>query len=206
MSEGYLTLSNVKERGWTAGMVRRFLGDPDKTATNPHYRSGPPMKLFQLSRIVLVEETPEWKDAFKRAAVRSAADKSAAANKAAKLIERVKRMPIKVTLALSGEELLIKAIAHYNSRGPHNEREDWLPATQASDLAFLERIQVNYVRHMLTFYDRQMDIAAGKPGAAGARKALRGRIYGAISEACSQLAEECESQWARFTSEAHLEQ
>lgn len=41
-----------KERGWTDSLIARFLGEPDKTRPNPHYRTnGAPMRLFALKRV-----------------------------------------------------------------------------------------------------------------------------------------------------------
>ena len=42
----YLTKSQLKDRGWTDSLIRKFLSEADKTRTNPHYRSGPPMRLY----------------------------------------------------------------------------------------------------------------------------------------------------------------
>ena len=41
-------------------MVRDFLGEPDRTPPNPHYRAGPPMRLYDLKRIEQAEATPEF--------------------------------------------------------------------------------------------------------------------------------------------------
>jgi hypothetical protein len=41
----------LKARGWTGTLIRRFLPTPDRTKVNPHYRSGPPMRLYDLARV-----------------------------------------------------------------------------------------------------------------------------------------------------------
>lgn len=47
----YITKSTVKEDyGLTDGMIKQ-LGEPDKTAPNPHYRSSAPMQLYLRSRV-----------------------------------------------------------------------------------------------------------------------------------------------------------
>jgi hypothetical protein len=33
-----VTLSGLRERGWTDGAVKRFLGEPDALVTNPNAR------------------------------------------------------------------------------------------------------------------------------------------------------------------------
>jgi hypothetical protein len=67
-----VTLSTLKERGWTDAAVRRWLDQEDAALPNPYYRSvGAPMRLFVLRRVEAVEATPEfraWFEARSRAA------------------------------------------------------------------------------------------------------------------------------------------
>ena len=54
----FITFSGLKEkRFWTDKMIQNMLGDPDKTATNPHYASGPKMKLYDIKRVCAIEAT-----------------------------------------------------------------------------------------------------------------------------------------------------
>ena len=36
-------------------MIRNMLGEPDKTASNPHYRRAAPMKLYSVGRVLDAE-------------------------------------------------------------------------------------------------------------------------------------------------------
>ena len=57
----FITLAKlIEERPWSKAMVGEFLGEPDRTAPNPNYRSGPPMRLYDLKRIEQAEATPEF--------------------------------------------------------------------------------------------------------------------------------------------------
>ena len=57
----FITLAKlIEERPWSEPMVRDFLGEPDRTPPNPHYRAGPPMRLYDLKRIEQAEATPEF--------------------------------------------------------------------------------------------------------------------------------------------------
>ena len=40
-----LTLTDLKARGWTDALVKQFLGEPDATRPNPHYRKAAPNAL-----------------------------------------------------------------------------------------------------------------------------------------------------------------
>ena len=55
-----LTATQIKARGWTATLIRDLLGAPDQTRINPHYRSGPPMRLSEVGRIEKVEVSAAW--------------------------------------------------------------------------------------------------------------------------------------------------
>ena len=59
----YLTQKNIIERGWSQRLIDKYL-IPDKEKTNPHYRSGPMMKLYLLSRIEEVESLEEFKEEY----------------------------------------------------------------------------------------------------------------------------------------------
>lgn len=49
-----------RNRAWTAAGIKRFLGTPDKLITNPAFRSAGKMRLYLISRVEVVEATPEW--------------------------------------------------------------------------------------------------------------------------------------------------
>ena len=55
-----LTATQLKARGWTDALIRDLLGAPDQTRVNPHYRSGPPMRLYEVGRIEKVEGSVAW--------------------------------------------------------------------------------------------------------------------------------------------------
>ena len=55
-----VSLSTVKARGWSAGLIAKLLGNPDDFATNPHYRSGPMMRLYDLARVEAAEADPAF--------------------------------------------------------------------------------------------------------------------------------------------------
>ena len=54
--ENYLARPQLRERGWTDGLIEKLLGEPDKRKPNPHYRSSPDMSLYLFSRIEAAEQ------------------------------------------------------------------------------------------------------------------------------------------------------
>ena len=79
--------AGLKARGWTAAMIRDYLGEPDALTDNPHYRSAAPMRLYYQERCVEAEQ-PGFSERRDKAATRSKAGEAAAAQRAAKLEQR----------------------------------------------------------------------------------------------------------------------
>lgn len=46
---------DLRRRGWTQHLVRRFAGLPDDLQINPHYPGGAPMKLYRAVRVAAIE-------------------------------------------------------------------------------------------------------------------------------------------------------
>jgi hypothetical protein len=70
-----------------------------------------------------------------------------------------------------------------------------------SDPQFLERITVNYIRHVLTGYDRVRPALKGRIGKEAAAAAVKKQILASIAVAYPRLATECEKQASFVDSE-----
>ena len=192
--EKCMSATGVKERGWTDTLIRRFLDPPDKLAVNPHYRSGPKMRCYDIARVKATEKTPEWLDAQAKATKRSIAAEKASDKRRKDLFVKIESMWILVDYYEPTERLRL-AIAHYNERlGESRE-----PACKNSAPEFLERIQVNYLRHMATDYHEALDDVAGKIGCGEARARIKQRVLDAIAEKHPDLAAECGRQKEKMT-------
>ena len=74
-----ISASGLKwERFWTDSLIKKFLGEPDKLGINPHYRTGPKVRLYNLKRVVEVERTKEFQEAFITSQKRSKQSKTVA--------------------------------------------------------------------------------------------------------------------------------
>jgi hypothetical protein len=91
-----LSLKDLKERGWTAALVKQFLGEPDALKPHPYSRKAAPMQLYSPARVEQAESQEEWKQTKARVSLRSQASKTVAARKAAELVERAEQMRITV--------------------------------------------------------------------------------------------------------------
>lgn len=196
MSE-FVSLAGLRERGWTDALVRRFLGEPDKLARNPHYRKAAPMRLYLLARVVSAEGADEFKAALDGAAKRSQSARSVADKKRSALVAEAEAMPIRVE-AMPLETLRRRAINNYNDRGPRRDDDySWMPARHDSDALFLERISVNFARHCLTEYDEALEAQFAKVGVNAAVATIRRRVYELIAATWPELSAECTRQLVR---------
>lgn len=193
----HLSVSGLMDRGWTNAMIKTLLGAPDRTATNPKYKNASPMRLYAKTRVDEIERSEAFREAAKVADRRKVAARAAAETRRRALLDEVELLEVKVA-HIPDEELLRRSIDHYNARGPrrrHGEFDDrWCPADASSDSAFLQRIQVNYARHVLTKYDNTLEQLARRTGVTDAITAVRRKVYNAIGLTWPDLARECERQ------------
>lgn len=182
----------LKKRGWTDGLIRRFLPEADGSRPNPHYRSAPPMLLYRLERVEAIEASAEFQEAKEKASRAQQTSQAGVATKQAKMRVWLDNVRIRVP-CLSRDEVLRRAVNHYNAR--QCERwDDGRFASLDSDERFLERIAVNYLRHELSSYEAHLDATFGKVGARDAYVEIKTKVLRAIVEAYSWLASECQRQ------------
>ncbi len=187
----------LKDRRWTETLITRFLMPADKLVQNPNHRSGPPMRLFDIKRVEAIEATAAFQEAKTGALKRSDAGLKAADTKRKQLMAKVEAMRITVH-KLDSRQVMARAIKEYNAFKGDIAMErgnfDWTPASTDSDPAFLERIQINCIRHSLTEYDRALEEVAGKTGVTEAVSRIRERVFDAIELAYPQFRAECGRQ------------
>jgi hypothetical protein len=56
-----LPVSELLRRGWTHGLIKKLLGDPDQLERNPHHRSGPKMRLYARTRVLQAEASAAFR-------------------------------------------------------------------------------------------------------------------------------------------------
>ena len=65
---------------------------------------------------------------------------------------------------------------------------------ETTDRGFLDRVTVNYLRHVRTNYDELLASLHGKVGIEEAKELVRERVYEAIASTYPDLAAECSRQ------------
>lgn len=190
--ERFLCLADLKGRGWTDGLIKRLLGQPDKLKRNPVFRSKLPMKLYDPGRVLPLENSDEFQDVLKRVGERKKAARRAVETKTVRVKMDLARITIRVP-GLGRDRLITRACQHYNARA--DDRGDLYNIANAScDQEFLDRIAVNYLRHCLTDYERQLCRFVGRVGQAEAYQKIKCKVLDAIARAYPWLAAECERQ------------
>jgi len=186
--------ATLKERGWTDAMIKRFLGAPDSTKTNPRYRSGSPMCLYAIERVLTAEGSPDFDAAKAKAATRSAASTVRADKARVELVRTIETVEIRIE-HLDIDEVRSCAIDSYN-HAPKRER-DGRHATPDASPSFLDRIAVNFIRHELADYDGIIAQLGGRIGKREAYRTLRRRVLAEIARLYPILADAARAQGRR---------
>jgi len=143
-----LTLTAIKKRGWTDGLIRSLLGDPDLVKTNPRGWSRAPMRLWKQERVEQAEATDEWQEAQERLASRRAKARQRAAARRAEKIEWAETVEIYVRPGLDlgrlEEAVRLEHCATRDTERHHVLR--WIG---------------NEIRHGYSSYERLIDGADG---------------------------------------------
>lgn len=198
-TEETLTKSQLKERGWTDGMIKHFLSEPDSTKRNLH-NSKAPILLYNQSRVEQVEASVEFQERQERANKWRQVAEKVSERKRAELRRYIDEIPIEVERLPLGE-LYRRACNAYNDRklarsmvGMGSPYPDDSRASLDSSEHFLQRIAVDRLRDGYTKYKEELFKVYGKVGAAEARERLERRVLQAIKEAYPELADECDDQ------------
>lgn len=191
--EEMYTLTDLKKRGWTQKLISTFVPTPDETRRNPLYRSAPPMKLYLKNRIESIENSEEYREMWKKVQSAKRASKKGVDTKRQKLIDLVSKVKITVDL---DSNVLINAIDSYNEFQSAKEWRGYSVryASVNSDSSFLQRIQVNYIRHNLTQYDEYVDDLYRRVGKHEAYRLLKNRTLSEIAKVYPHLYDECNNQ------------
>jgi chemotaxis protein histidine kinase CheA len=192
LSESHYPKSVLKERQWTAAMIKKFLGDPDVKADNPVYLCAAAVCFYEKSRVHRLEKSKAFKAEIQRSQSRRAAAKKAVATKQAKTDKLVDDSISSIRVGVrSLDEVCKLAIESYNLRGGGS---DFVAASWSNNDPFLERICVNFLRHEMSTYEYSLQRTLGKVGGKDAYLAIKFAVLEAIAESYPELRNECSRQ------------
>lgn len=187
----YLTTPRLKERGWTDTMIKKFLGEPDATRDNPHYKCAAPMKLYETKRVERVERRKSFKEYMEASAGRKASAQKGVKTKIEKALEYARTVGINVP-TMDYDKVVKRACQSYNEWHEYDRNgfynDYFTPADPLhSDADFLRRITTNYLRHECSSYEQQLYKFFGKTGVNEAHDILQKRINDEIQRIYPQL-------------------
>lgn len=193
----YFSTQELEARGWTKSLIKKFLPEPHDIK---YFRNGCQYFYWQIT-VGDIEASEEFKRLQEKALRRRAAGIAATEKRKLEYLDYLKnKMPIRVRV-VPADQLLVEAIDSYNAHRLYRwERRQYdpeyysVPASKNSGEEFLQRIQVNYIRHRLTSYENLLYEQRGKLGKAEALEIIQRRIFHAIIENYPELKLECERQ------------
>lgn len=189
----FLNKKQLKERGWTESMIKKFLAKPDAEKQNPKYRSAASMKLYKLERVQQVESSSEYQQQSKQTASRKQAAQKAVTTKLMKTWEYLDTVDFQVPM-ISKNQLIQDACNHYNNNQYDRDRSEYATAGKDSEQTFLDRITVNYLRHCMSDYEYEINKITGKVGKDEGYLEIKRKILDAIAEQYTWLEKECNKQ------------
>ena len=182
MKDDYFTTKNLKERGWTKSKIELWLKEPDKLITNPFYKSAGKMKLYLKKRVKQQERNKRFKHWLEPslATRRKISIKIKKSNDAKReeLLNHINNLEI-VIPTMDRKTLIDTSISHYNSMWESRGNYDKF-ARADDDVAFINRITVNYLRHTSEHYESELESIFGKIGKDEGYQLLKKRVNEAI--------------------------
>ncbi len=196
----HITISRMKsERGWTDGLVRTHLGDPDKLAPNPHYRRAPEMRLYRLDRVEAAENTDSFRTALAGRERRREAGARAVETKRRQARMFADTVDLRYDFPDTAEEA--RKLGHESWVRWMRWRDQWRDMWSDADLEYVNQPQedrdrraVNYLRHECTEYDDALLERARRVGIVEVHGRLKGRILRQIIGRFPELQAAAEAQ------------
>lgn len=153
MKPEYLSQSRIKSEFGLTDTQIRSLGEPDTTRPNPHYRSGPPMKLYLRKRV------EEW-IAEHQGEITASQPHKQAAQKAV----HTKRESAKAEIAKLVGRLELDPIVS-RARVRKEAAEFFLERYDDFNGEVTEKGLCSFIRHNYTNYEEILAVVRGKVGA-----------------------------------------
>jgi hypothetical protein len=175
-----ISVAGLKDMGWTDGAITKYLGQPDTLATNPHYKSGAPMRLYVRRRAIEVMESADWQNWYlvslpKRKKLSDRLKQVSAAKRQELIDMAINDLEFyppesRYTPAQIVELWHYQATCHAISRGNDTPEK---PDPKTVDTDTLARWEENHLRHNHSNYDWVCSLLAGQIGHQSAYVSLR---------------------------------
>lgn len=194
--EKKLTQSAIMARGWSKGMIKELLPEPE-TRANPRYKNGAEMKLWPESEVEKAETTPEFKQLKEKYERRKTSAEKGIVTK--REVTKANLLNIAEQITIDVEPIHVirkKAIDYIARREEYYGRDDAMPGAAPEEV--IKRWMVNHIRHHCTLYGLALYGQKGRVGVDTAYPPYKSAVLDKIAEAYPELAEECENQKKRL--------
>lgn len=183
----FIVKSDLKsKRNWTDGLIKKFLPTPDLTKVNPIYKSGHPMCLYDLNKVIKIESSELFVVEYEKLKRRKNFSKKEMVNQKNELLEKVEKIEIKVKKV--NETKLYKVAINENLYPLTISQKEMNQKTR-------DRIAVNYIRHYLTTYSVGLGKLYSEIGYGEGYLLLSKKLYDQIKQTYPFLSKECNRQY-----------
>lgn len=186
-AQDFVTLTALRERGWSPKLIESILGDPDKVARNPYYRCAAPTKLFLTARVEEGEKSESFIAHQPRRKKAQAAACATADRKRDELLDEVNALTFDVP-RFPLPDLFAAAVTHWEALQSARGRFD--ADGRNADDATKKRWAVNFLRHRLTNYDARLGALYRRIGKTEAYFVIKARVNAAILDVYPELRNE----------------
>jgi hypothetical protein len=184
--EGYFSLSELRRRGWTQALFKKFLSEPCRFEENPHCNIAGKMQLFAYERIQQIESYPEFRVAHLKSQKKSTVQYERLRMRSYILVDMANAIKIDAYIpSIPFSDLLVLA-RHYQQS---NEAEGYVMLPHIVHSNYL--LVMEYLKQQCEPLFWNLDEFYHKPGISEARSALQNRIYTAIAKNYPMLEREC---------------
>lgn len=197
--EELITQSNIiEEFGWSKTLIEKFLTVAE-TKRNPVFACASPMKLYRREDVLSIMQTDEFKNEYEKMLSRRNRGKLIAQNKEDETLRAIR---------LKMQEITVSIQDNIEERAIHDKREHdrfveevyhnnyYLKEDTYEDAPqeVKDRWAVNYIRHNLTQYEKELYYNHNKVGCNKAYILYKNAVLSKIAEVYPQYAQECERQ------------
>ena len=176
----YITKTELCDR-WSLSLIDKYYPQCSEERTNPHYASSSPMQLYDVAKVLYIESLQSFKDDYKKVLKRKNIAYEREKKKYKELLMYVHSVQIMIP-DLEKNELINQACNHYNCLNSQMQfaYNGLDRATPSRETGFLKRITIEYLRHLCTRYEEELEKFHRKSWKNEASKILQARINDAI--------------------------
>lgn len=177
-------------------MINKLLSPPE-LAPNSIYRNAAAVKLWHEKDVLQVMETEDFLLEKEKADKRRVACEKAVRTKEKRLQEECEEKIKLISIKHLPDEILRREVLDAKQSW-YYQHDNYDTSVYGANEEVIKRWVVNYIRHNLTAYDRDLYSMSGKVGCNIEYKRYKNAVLDKIAEAYPEYADECENQKIKY--------